>query len=68
MKFYSVKFILTIIIIAMSFYLVCSGKATAAEWFEFEQWILGLYILGNVGTKVTKNISIGVNNNGTKTN
>lgn len=49
----STKFILTAVIILLSFYLVVVDKTESKTWFDFLKWLMGGYIIGNVGDKLT---------------
>lgn len=47
------KFIFSILISIVSSIALIVGKITFKEWSDFEIVIGGLYILGNVGSKLT---------------
>ena len=46
------KFIFAILATILGFYLVISKMVTPDIFFEFVKWLGGMYILGNVATKV----------------
>lgn len=50
----SSKFILTVLVLAMSYGLVFVGKLDAKSWFEFATIGIGIYSGANVVSKFTK--------------
>lgn len=58
-KLKSVKFWLLINLIAFVGFLNYSGTVTGTEYIDFIQWLFGIFVVGNVGAKVTSKISIG---------
>lgn len=46
------KFIYAILVVVAGFILVVVGKATADQWMTFTTVMGGIYVIGNVATKV----------------
>ena len=47
------KFIFAILVVVMGYILVLLGKVNAQEFFSFAQLIGGIYIVGNIASRVT---------------
>jgi amino acid permease len=50
------KFIVGILLIVLSFGLVCFGKLDVDSWTKFVVMIAGIYSGGNVATKLTQKL------------
>ena len=48
------KFLLSLLLVILSFVLVLIGKLTSKEWIDFVMVISGIYTLGNVSSKFVK--------------
>jgi hypothetical protein len=55
-KFLSRKYILSIVLIALSYVLVLVGKISPKEWIDFTMVVAGGYLIGNVGSKFADKI------------
>ena len=47
------KFILTILVLAFAFGLTLGGQVESNIFMEFSKWILGIYGITNVASKLT---------------
>jgi uncharacterized membrane protein len=54
-NFKSTKFVLTVLVLLMSYALVFTGKLDAKQWFDVATVAAGLYIGGNVIQKFSQN-------------
>ena len=47
------KMMFSLILLALSTSMVFIGKADFSGWSEFIKWVLGIYVVGNVGEYAT---------------
>ncbi len=52
--FFSRKFLLSLLLVILSFILVLTGRLTSKEWTDFVMVISGIYTLGNVSSKLVE--------------
>lgn len=50
-KLLSIKFILSVLVLAISTVLVVCGVMPIVLWVDLSKWNLGIYAVGNVGAK-----------------
>ncbi len=55
-RYASRKFILACVAFLSGLLLLVFGKITPQQWVDFTQWIVGLYMLGNVGDTVAEGL------------
>lgn len=48
------KFLLSLLLIVLSFVLVLVGKIEAKDWLDFSIFLSGIYTVGNVSSKFVK--------------
>ena len=53
-KFFSVKFIITLIIILISSAFVIFGIMGMDQWLSLMKWVITIFVTGNVATKFTQ--------------
>ena len=55
-KIKSVKLWAMIVLILFVGFLNYSGTVTGAQYIDFIKWIFGIFVAGNVGSKVTSKV------------
>lgn len=55
-KLKSVKLWLLLLLIAFVGFLNYSGTVDGAQYIDFIKWLFGIFVVGNVGAKVTSKI------------
>jgi phosphatidylglycerophosphate synthase len=56
-KLQSRKFLLTVTMLGLSSAFLGTGYANFGQWATFNQWLLGLYVSGNVGTALVHKLT-----------
>lgn len=56
-RYMSRKFLFALLVFLTSIGFLANKTMTADQWIGLTEWTLGLYIAGNVGTKVATTVS-----------
>lgn len=60
MNLQSRKFVISVLLVVASSAFFGADLMNKEEWSEFNRWIMGLYIGGNIGTKVVQKLEQGL--------
>lgn len=55
-RYASRKFLLACAAFLAGLVLLALGKITSQQWVDFTQWIVGLYMVGNIGDTVAEGL------------
>lgn len=50
-NFLSTKFILTVLVLVLSYVLVQTGKLEVKQWLDMALWFISVYVVGNTVSK-----------------